>query len=200
MFTQLVSPHQVSAFFVSTSYKLVLASLSLLHLPYYYYILLLLPLPPHRLTKKSIMDHDEVTYGTSDAIPDFRAIAGCLMNRPPRRDGRWSSTETRLFREFFGTSERVVEVIWELIVRDELRPRGGRPEHLLWPLHFLKVYPKQGPGCAVVRTSNGAVDAKTHQKWVWAFVDAIAKLVDVVVSIFYWKNTHNVRRHGAAKK
>ncbi len=24
---------------------------------------------------------------------------------------------------------------------------GGCPKHLLWALHFLKVYPKQGPGC-----------------------------------------------------
>jgi hypothetical protein len=47
-------------------------------------------------------------------------------------------TETRLFREFFGTSERVVKVIWELVIRDELQPRGGCPEHLLWGLHFLK--------------------------------------------------------------
>jgi len=139
------------------------------------------------------MDDDEVTYGTGDAIPDFRGIAGCLMNRPSRRDGRWSSTETRLFREFFGTSERVVELVWELVVRDELRPRGGRPKHLLWALHFLKVYPKQGPGCAFVGAFEGAVDAKTHQKWVWAFIDAIVQLLDVVVSTFCRKNTHNVR-------
>ena len=139
------------------------------------------------------MDDDEVTYRTFDEIPDFRGIAWCLMNRPSRRDGCWSSTETRLFCEFFGTSERVVELVWELVVRDELRPRGGRPKHLLWALHLLKVYPKQGPGCAFVGASYGAVDAKTHRKWVWAFIDAIAELVDVVVSTFFQKNTHNVR-------
>ena len=123
MFTQLVPLRQVSAFFVSTSYKLVLASqsLSLTYCTVRVIILLLLPpLPPHHLTKKSIMDDDEVTYGTGDAIPDFRTIAACLMNRPSRQDGRWSSTETRLFCEFFGTSERVVELIWELVVCDEL--------------------------------------------------------------------------------
>ena len=108
------------------------------------------------------MDDDEDTYGPDDAIPNFREIARAIMNRPSRRDGRWSSTETRLFREFFGTSERVVELVWELVVRDELRPRGGHPEHLLWALHFLKVYPKQGPRCTVVGASNGAIDAKTH--------------------------------------
>jgi hypothetical protein len=33
-----------------------------------------------------------------------------------------------------------------------------------------------------VGASAGAVDPKTHRKWVWAFIDAVANLVDVVVS------------------
>ncbi len=49
-------------------------------------------------------------------------------------------------------------------------------------LYFMKVYPKKGPGCWVVCASAGAVNSKTHRKWVWAFIKAIAKLVDVVVS------------------
>jgi len=73
---------------------------------------------------------------------------------------------------------------WELVVRDQLRSKGGRPEHLLWTLHFLKVYPKQGPGCSTVGASNGAIDPKTHRKCVWAFIEAISELVDVVVSVF----------------
>ena len=84
------------------------------------------------------------------------------INRPSRRDECWSLTETLLFCECFGTSVRVVETVWELINRDELRPMGGRPEHLLWALYFLEVYPKQGPGCSTVGASNGAVDPKTH--------------------------------------
>ena len=46
----------------------------------------------------------------------------------------------------------------------------------------MKVYPKQSPGCSAVGASAGAVDPKTHRKWVWAFIDAITNLVDVVVS------------------
>jgi hypothetical protein len=46
----------------------------------------------------------------------------------------------------------------------------------------MKVYPKQGPGCSVVGASAGTVDPKTHRKWVWAFINAIADLVDVGVS------------------
>ncbi len=60
--------------------------------------------------------------------------------------------------------------------------KGGRPEHLLWMLFFMKVYPKQGPGRSVISASASAVDPKTHRKWVWAFIEAIAKLVDLVVS------------------
>jgi hypothetical protein len=50
-------------------------------------------------------------------------------------------------------------------------------------LYFLKVYPKQGPGCSIVGASAGAVNLKTHHKWVWAYIEAIAELVDVVVSL-----------------
>jgi hypothetical protein len=46
----------------------------------------------------------------------------------------------------------------------------------------MKVYPKQSPGCLAVDVSAGAVDPKTHCKWVWAFIDAVANLVSTVVS------------------
>jgi hypothetical protein len=45
----------------------------------------------------------------------------------------------------------------------------------------MKEYPKQSPGCSAVGTSAGAVSPKTNRKWVWAFIDAVANLVDVVV-------------------
>jgi len=88
----------------------------------------------------------------------------------------------RHFREFFGTSVLIVEKTWELLKRDSLLTEGGRPKHLLWALHFMKVYPKQSPGCSAVGASAGAVDPKTHCKWVWAFINAVANLVGVVVS------------------
>jgi len=45
----------------------------------------------------------------------------------------------------------------------------------------MKVYPKQSPGCSTVGASAGAVNPKTHQKWVWLFIDALIGLMDVVV-------------------
>ncbi len=75
-----------------------------------------------------------------------------------------------------------MEIIWELVICDKLHLMG---EQLLRALYFLKVYPKQGPGSAIlIGASNGAIDPKTHWKWVWAFIEAISKLVDVVVSVF----------------
>ncbi len=74
--------------------------------------------------------------------------------------------------------------LWELLERDSLLPAKSRPKHLLWAIHFLKVYPKQSPGCLTVGASNGTVDPKTHRKWFWAFIDAIKELMDVVVSFF----------------
>ncbi len=65
-----------------------------------------------------------------------------------------------------------VEKTWELLKGDSLLPA----------LHFIKVYPKQSPGCSAVGASAGALDPKTHRKWVWAFIDAIVSLVDVVAS------------------
>jgi hypothetical protein len=73
--------------------------------------------------------------GPNDELPDFVEIARDIQNRASRQVGS-EAKEARLFREFFGTSMRVVEILWELIVRDKLQPKGGRPEHLLWMLYF----------------------------------------------------------------
>jgi hypothetical protein len=97
--------------------------------------------------------------------PDFEALARDIQNQALRRVGT-VTTEARHFREFFGTSVLVVKKTWELLERDSLLPEGGRPKHLLWALHFMKVYPKQSPGCLTVGASAGAVDPKTHRKWV----------------------------------
>ena len=113
-------------------------------------------------------------------MPDFEALARDIQNRASCRVCA-ATTETRHFREFFGRSVLVVEKTWELLKRDSLLPEGGRPKHL-WALHFMKVYPRQSPGCLAVGASAGAVDLKTHRKWVWAFIYAVANLVDVVVS------------------
>jgi len=98
-----------------------------------------------------------------------------------------ASTKIHAFRVTFGTSLLIVSKVWSMLWEEDLLPEGGRPKHLLWALHFLKVYPLQAPAFAAVGASGGAVDPKTHRKWVWAFIDAIAELVNEVVS------SHSVR-------
>jgi hypothetical protein len=133
---------------------------------------------PSKSSNESSID----SIGPNEELPDFADIARGIQNQVSRQVES-ESTEAWLLREFFGTSVRVIEILWQLVVRNKLRPRGGPLEHLLWMLHFPKVYPKQGPGCLVVGASAGTINPKTHRKWVWAYIKAIAKLVDVVVSL-----------------
>jgi hypothetical protein len=101
-----------------------------------------------------------------DELPDFPAIARDIQNRAKHRIGS-GSTEAWLFCEFFGTSVRIIEILWNLIIQGNHLPDDGCPKHLMWCLHFLKAYPKQGPGCATVGGfERGAVDPRTHRKWV----------------------------------
>ena len=106
-----------------------------------------------------------------------------IMRRFPRRPEA-AGAATEAFRKTFGTPPHNVERVWFLLDQEELQPPNGRPKYLLWVLHFLKVYPMQAPGCAAVGASGGAVDPKTHWKWVWASIKPITELVDEVVSEF----------------
>jgi hypothetical protein len=114
-------------------------------------------------------------------MPDFEALARDIQNRASHRVGA-ATTETWHFRELFGTSVLVVKTVWELLERDSLLPEGGHPKHLLWALHFMKVYPKQSPGCLTVGASAGAVDPQTHRTASGSGLEAVANLVDVMVS------------------
>jgi hypothetical protein len=128
-------------------------------------------LTPSDLSNKSFIN----SIGPNEELPNFADIAWDIQNWASCHIGS-EFTEARLFREFFGTSMRVLKILWELIVHNKLQPRG------LWMLFFMKMYPKQDPGCSVVSASAGVNDPKTHHKWVWVFIEAIAKHMDGVVS------------------
>ncbi len=71
--------------------------------------------------------------GPNDELPNFADITRDIQN--------WASCwvrlvsmEAQLFCKFFGTSMRVIEIMWEPIVPNKLQPWGGGPEHLLWML------------------------------------------------------------------
>jgi hypothetical protein len=77
----------------------------------------------------------------------------------------------------------VADKLWWLPDEHDLLPKKSHPKPLLWTLYFLKVYPRQSPGCSVVGASSSAIDSKTFWKWAWMFIENIQELVDVVVSI-----------------
>jgi hypothetical protein len=91
--------------------------------------------------------------------------------------------EDRAFREFFGTTATVVLKIWGKLSQRGTVPKKGTAKHLLWSLYFMRAYPKQSVTCAVVGGSAGAIDPKTHQKFIWPFIEAIADLTSDVVSL-----------------
>jgi hypothetical protein len=114
-------------------------------------------------------------------MPDFEALVWDIQNWAYHRVRTATIKEGHL-HEFFGRSVLVIEKTWDLLEKDSLFPEGGHPKHLLWALHFLKVYSKQSPGYSAVGTSAGTVNPNTHLYLVWAFINA-ANLVNIVVSL-----------------
>ncbi len=94
---------------------------------------------------------------------------------------RTAGMENHHFCKCFGTNISIVSIVWDMLVANGLRPKKSLPKHPLWVLYFLKVYPKQSPGCLVVGASTGAVNPKTMRKWVWQFIENIADLADKVL-------------------
>jgi hypothetical protein len=116
---------------------------------------------------------------TDDAV--FFRAARDIMNRTARNVGSAAMEDCR-FRSFFGARYDIVKMVWDMLGEGGLRPEKCEPKHLLWALYFLKVYPREAPGCAAVGGSKGAIDPKTMRKWVWLVLERIADLADVVVS------------------
>ena len=102
------------------------------------------------------------------------------MNRV-RRKVSTAAREDRRFCEHFGAPFTIIRMVWDMLV---LLPEKSEPKHLLWTLYFLKCYPKEGPGCAAVGGSKGAINPKTTRKCVWLFIERINELADKVVRLF----------------
>jgi hypothetical protein len=93
--------------------------------------------------------------------------------------------EDRQFRSFFDARQEIVEMVWDMLREGGLHPKNSEPKQLLWALYCMKLYPREGPGCSAVGGSKGAIDSKTMRKWVWLFLEHIAKLADDVVSYLF---------------
>jgi len=116
------------------------------------------------------------------AARDFLLGGKDTQNKAGRPIGS-AGTEDRHFRGFFGASPFVVAKLWLLMAHLDLIPTEGNIKHLLWTLHFLKVYPRQANVCSTVGGSTGAIDPKTLRKYMWPFIRAITDLEPALVSI-----------------
>ena len=89
------------------------------------------------------------------------------------------ASEDADFRAFFGCRVEVFLTLWSMLVTTDLLPDGGQLEHLLWTLMFMKLYSGQKALCSLA----GGVDPETFRKWTWLFIDAIAMMEHLVVSV-----------------
>ncbi len=85
------------------------------------------------------------------------------MNRTNKKIGM-AAMEERQFRSFFGAWNEIVLKVWSMLGEGGLHSKNSKPKNLLWGLYFLKVYPREGPGCSAVGGSKGAINPKTMQK------------------------------------
>ncbi len=101
-----------------------------------------------------------------------------IMNRLTKKLGM-AAIEDRQLCSFFGVRKEFVLKVWSMLGEGGLHSEKSKPTHLLWALYFLKVYPGEGAGCSAVQGLKGAINSKTMRKWVWLFIERIAKLVDI---------------------
>jgi hypothetical protein len=67
-------------------------------------------------------DEEEETF----VVPDFIGLARDIQNRSSKQVGT-PEVEKRRFKEFFGTSLEVVEILWEKLYEGDFLPdRGGQ--------------------------------------------------------------------------
>jgi len=138
-------------------------------------------------------DNNKRRRETEPSPEDFILIGKDIQNKSGQPIGL-ASTEERAFCEFFGTTAVVVANLWRIVSEQDIIP-GETIQHLLWALHFMRAYPKEGAACATVGGLGGAIDPKTLRKYIWPFIYTIADLSSVVVSLvctlFAAKTSHS---------
>ena len=89
------------------------------------------------------------------------------------------SERNNQFKNKFGISTRLTELVWALLCKDGLirRNKGVEEKHLLWALLFLSTYPKEDE-----RRKNLKASRNTFMKWVWIIISDIASLQSKIVS------------------
>jgi hypothetical protein len=115
---------------------------------------------------------------TLPMLEDIFTAGRDMMNRSEKKMGAILA-EDRQFREMFGVGPLVALTAWSMFETLDLLPHKRSLRHFLWTLCFLKVYPKQGPLCALCNDA----DHKTIKKWVGLYITALADMEADVVSL-----------------
>lgn len=93
----------------------------------------------------------------------------------------------RKLKAHFGVSIDTLLTIWAYIKHNDI---GCRPTHLLWTLHFLKIYPTELVGASLWR-----IDKETWSKWIKCTIELLdARLPYVLVILF---STHGTAGRSA---
>ena len=124
----------------------------------------------------NLSERNNASHPSTD---DILRLARILWNRNPEKV-RSTQTEDVEFRATFGCHVLIVRSIYKLLYSEDLLPEGGKLEHLLWALMFLKIY----AGFKDL-ASRAGVDEQTFKKWSWLFVLAIANLESIMVSVLF---------------
>jgi hypothetical protein len=128
-------------------------------------------------------NNNNASYNIASKVDVFLMDNRDIMNQASRKIGT-IAMEDRQFHSFFGAWKEIAKMVWNMLGEGGLCPEKSKPKHLLWALYFLKEYIREGPRCSAVRGLKGAINPKTMCKWMWLFLERIAKLVDIVVSFY----------------
>jgi hypothetical protein len=107
-------------------------------------------------------DEDDMSDKEDDDDDDDNDNLETIFLRNAQDIQNWTSRvvgtaamEDRRFRELFGASIRIVLYVWHAMEEGGLLPNKSKPKHLLWTLYFLKVYPREAPGCSAAGGGGG---------------------------------------------
>ena len=90
-----------------------------------------------------------------------------------RYEGRINELNHRRFRATFGTSPRIITILWKVLSKAKKLTNDAREEHLLWALIFLKQYLTE---VGMSNTIGEGLNEKTIRKWTRIMVRTIASM------------------------
>ena len=120
-----------------------------------------------------------MTMPPAELVNEFDQLALEIMGRHKRGADK---TRNRRMVAAFGVPALVMAKVWQLLeLHDIEMAKGATKEHLLWALHYAKVYDSESNSCNTV----GTLDEKTFRKWQRNFFEYVASLEEEVI---VWEN------------